>query len=147
MSPLLFALATEPLACAIWQLHSRRGLPFSPRNIVISLYADGITLYLQTPGENLDLIIHKFSRYKLVTGITINWYKTAIFALTPATKKVKLSFLIQWVDQPFKYLSIWLSPNKAVIITSNYGTSLMQLEEKVDRWLKLPLTLIGRCPL
>ena len=58
--------------------------------------------------------------------------------------KVPLAFPIQWVKQPFKYLGIWLTPDKNEVVTANYGTALTQLEEKANRWLKLPLSLMGR---
>ena len=91
----------------------------------------------------MEPIIHEFSLYRCVSGIGINRNKMATFALTPATPQVALSYQIQWVAQPFKYLGVWLTDEKSDLITANYGVVIAQLEDKIDGWLKLLLSLLG----
>ncbi|XP_069064714.1 uncharacterized protein [Pleurodeles waltl] len=47
LSPLLFAMTMEPLAAFLQQHHNNRGMLYHQRPILISMYADDITLYVR----------------------------------------------------------------------------------------------------
>lgn len=60
-SPLLFALAIEPLAGKMRQPHQEKALRCFLRPILISLYADDVTLYVREPQQNLNPLLWELS--------------------------------------------------------------------------------------
>lgn len=109
LSPLLFALAMEPLSARIRQHYASSALIFTERSLTISTYADDITLYVQHPDDNLHPLLRELLRYGGFSGITINWGKSAIMPLTNKHLNMTLEFPLQWADAEVKYLGIWLS--------------------------------------
>lgn len=57
LSPLLFALAIESLAAKLRQHHQDKALLCNLRQILISLYADDVTLYVRDPQNNLNPLL------------------------------------------------------------------------------------------
>lgn len=68
MSPLLFSLATEPLAIAIRQPRIFRGFERGGREDKISLYADNALLFLGDTDQSITYLIKlikTFGRFSL----------------------------------------------------------------------------------
>ena len=78
----------EPLAGRLCQCHAECGLNFLLRRLVVSMYADPMTVYVRHPEENVPPLIREFIRFGGLSGMTINWTKTVIFLLTPAISKL-----------------------------------------------------------
>lgn len=147
LSPLLFAIAMEPLAARVRQHHTDRGIGFSSRSLLISLYADDVTLYICNPEQNLDIVLREFIKFGGLSGITINWSKSVIFPLTDSTNTFTSEYPLKWERDQVKYLGIWISRNVQDLWTLNYGSAVGWLEEKVALWSKLPLSIAGRIAL
>lgn len=47
-------------------------------------------------------------------------------------------------NAPGKYLGVWIHRDLTTIINMNYGRAIDKLEEQVDKWIKLPMTLADR---
>lgn len=126
------------------QHHAQHGLAFTPQVILVPMYADDVTLYVQHPAVNLDPLIREIIRFGGLSGITINWGKSTIFPLTPTTAKFQSEFPLKWTDSPVKYLGIWLSRDHDELWSCNYGKLMDWLESRLNRWRMLPLSLAGR---
>lgn len=147
LSPLLFAVAMEPLAARVRQHHTDRGIGFSSRNLLISLYADDVTLYIRDPVVNLNPILREFIKFGGLSGVNINWSKSVIFPLTDTTSACTTDFPLKWEMSQVKYFGIWISRDIQEVWTLNYGRTVNWLEDKVTLWARLPLTIAGKIAL
>lgn len=81
ISPLLYALAVEPLAVALRTHPSIHGLASGIVEERVGLYADDMILYLSDSGPSLHTalqIIEKFGRF---SGLKMNWDKSQILPI------------------------------------------------------------------
>lgn len=81
ISPMLYALAVEPLAIAIRAHPNIRGLRMGRMTEVISLYADNMLLYLEDAGPSLTAALHLIQHFGAFSGLQINWSKSQILPI------------------------------------------------------------------
>lgn len=143
LSPLLYAIAAEPLISAIREYHGHRGLRFPDYNLIVSAYTDDMLLYIRDPATNLSPIIREVIRFGGLSGLTINWDKSLIHPLTPATIQTLLDFPLQWTTDPIRYLGIQIYADADQVIRANYGRAITKLSDDIDRWIRLLLSLVG----
>ena len=81
LSPLLFALALEPLA-EIIRLHAEvKGVWLGEREHKIALYADDILLFVTSPRLSIPAIMTTFSEFSTISGYKINFNKSEAMPL------------------------------------------------------------------
>lgn len=144
---LLYAIVAEPLACALREYHEWRGIRFPNYNLMISSYADDTLLYRRHPETNLSPMLREVIRFGEFSGLKINWTKSIIFPLTECTVSFEMDFPLTWSTEPVRYLGIRIHTNPETIIKENYGKAVTTLEEEIERWIRLPLSLLGRISL
>lgn len=105
LSPLLFALALEPLAHVIWS--DPNIYRYNTKNTIskISLYADDILLYITKRQVTIARILKVISHFGTFLGYKINWSKSdlmpiKVWDLSVARKLFQFwrSLLISWVN-------------------------------------------------
>ncbi|CAJ0960101.1 unnamed protein product [Ranitomeya imitator] len=79
LSPLLFALAVEPLAATLQQSDEMTGFKYGVIEERVALYADDILLFLADPVASLEGAIGIIERFGSVSGLRINWSKSILF--------------------------------------------------------------------
>lgn len=72
MSPLLFALAMEPLAVLIRSSPIIKGLPIANIEERISLYADDTLVYLADANEPLQALLEEVNTFGDYSGFRVN---------------------------------------------------------------------------
>lgn len=144
LSPILYSIVAEPLACALRQYHLHRGLQFPSYTIIISSYADDTLLYIRNPEENLSPMLREVVHFGSVSGLKVNWAKSIMFPLTPSTTRFQMDYPLLWTDEAVRYLGIQIHTDPEVVMRENYGRALSKLEDDITVWRTLPLSLIGR---
>lgn len=81
ISPLLYALAMEPLAIAIRVHPLIKGLRMGQMTETLSLYADDMLLYLEDSGPSLEAALRLLKQFGEYSGLQINWSKSQILLL------------------------------------------------------------------
>ena len=81
LSPLLFALAMEPLAIALRQGGVGWGLRMGETIHAVSLYADDLLVYINDTSADLSDIALTLLRFQRASGLKVNWDKSCIFPL------------------------------------------------------------------
>lgn len=129
------------------QHYRDHALIYPERQLLISLYADDLTLYLRDPADSLNPILRVFLLFGRLSGININWGKSLIFPLTDSTPQFTPDYPLTWNSDMVTYLGIKVTRNREELMRSNYGCVLDQLTDKVTRWIALPLSLAARISL
>lgn len=145
LSPLLFALAVEPLAIAIRTHPSISGVMIADANHVVSLYADDIVLFLTNLSTTLPALTDLLDIYSGISGYKVNMQKSVALPLNlPAEQIPQENFPFQWNTQSVTYLGLEIATQLDKTFSLNYDTLLKKAEKDLDRWMQLPISLIGR---
>jgi hypothetical protein len=81
-SPLLFNIVLEFLARAIRQDEGIKGIQIGKETVKISLFADGMILYLKDPKNSTQKLLDTINSYSKVAGYKINIEKSLAFLYT-----------------------------------------------------------------
>ena len=131
LSPLLFILALEMLACQIPNDQSIKGIIFKDEEIKLTLFADDMTCFLRdiTSCHQLCVILHLFSKY---SGLQVNNDKTEIFAMG-----------LHWLDEAnfshkvctsIKILGIVFDYHIPSRTKANFDLILKSIQEILNMW-------------
>lgn len=147
LSPLLFALAVEPLAAAVRQSSGIEGFRRAGREDKISLYADDALIFLSDPTKSLEELMALVSAFGQFSGFRINWEKSVLMPLHKA--KISLPECAKQIQikHKIKYLGIQVTRKVGDYVDLNLRPLLTRLKDKCRTWCKLPLTVIGRANL
>uniref|UniRef100_A0AAR2KU71 Reverse transcriptase domain-containing protein n=1 Tax=Pygocentrus nattereri TaxID=42514 RepID=A0AAR2KU71_PYGNA len=129
LSPLLFALAIEPLSIALNSLNSFRGISRFGSEIKLSLYADDLLLYVTDPESCFPSILALLNRFSSFSGYKLNLQKSECF---PSSKLNNQSPIP--VVEHFKYLGIEIYPSLNKTVQFNYNHILEQVSNDLKKW-------------
>ncbi|XDV21742.1 hypothetical protein PO909_026766 [Leuciscus waleckii] len=145
LSPLLFALAIEPLSIALRSSLLLQGVVRSGILIKLSLYADDLLLYVSNPIPNFPVILSMLQKFGSFSGYKINLHKSECFPINALAMGLLQS------DVPFKlsrtgfrYLGINITHSMSSLVSGNFTPLLEQTHSDFLQWSNLPLSLIGR---
>ncbi len=148
LSPLLFAIAIEPLAAALRQSVEFLGIERGGISHKISLYADDIILYVADPVNSIPVILRILTQFGELSGYKINKEKSEIFPLNqPATLIPASRLPFRIVEKGFKYLGIEITPTFSSLFTKNFTVLFEKCKKDMAKWAKLPLSIVGRISL
>ena len=85
------------------------------------MYADDIMLYVRRLSDNLAPLLQELIKFGGLMGIMINWMKSVVFPLTPATSTFDMDYPLRWADGVIKYLGVWISRDIPEICREIYG--------------------------
>ena len=141
----LFANIIEPLAAAIRQNNIIKRVDTTNHHHKVGLYADGVLLYLQDSLLSLTETFNLINVFSKISNYTINWNKYTILPLSEdawdsAGPNLSLPFHTGYI----KYLGIDISPRLSGLFHLNYNTLLKTIEDDLQHWMNLPLSLLGR---
>lgn len=138
LSPLLFALAIEPLAIALRSDPRISGVLRCGRKQRVSLYADDLLLYLSDLDVSVPIILTVLENFGAISGYKLNFAKSEPFPLNSAAHGCDLSVF------PFKVQIFGNSGKSSDLYKLNVVTLLDKVKRDFDRWSVLPLSLAAR---
>ena len=126
LSPLLFILSLEILACFIRQDRNIHGLVINNEEIKLTLFADDVTCFLRDRLSYLHLfvILKFFSRF---SGLRVNDDKTELFAIGPQNL-VPEEFYHKTCTS-IKILGIYFDYHKTMRRNSNFNSILKSIKK------------------
>ncbi len=149
LSPGLFALMSEPLACATRAHPLLRGIPLPDggynMHAKISLYADDSTFFLDGPNDIAPLL-DLLDTYGKASGARLNRSKSKLMLLGPSRQHAH-----DWTGLGVPIMQNHESIDHLGVPTSYYNndgaiwsTCLDRLQRVLGLWQRRSLTLLGR---
>lgn len=81
LSPLIFALALEPLAEALRSDLDFTGITIREKQFKLSMFADDMALYVSNLSTSLPAIERTLEMFSLISGLTVNRDKFLLYPL------------------------------------------------------------------
>ena len=140
LSPLLFILSLEVLACSIRQNDKIQGIKIEDEVVKISLFADDMTCFLRNKSsyENLIVNLDLFSRF---SGLKLNEEKTEFFCL--GVQNLSKSFSYEF-KHSIKILGVHFDYDELSRKKANFEAIIKSIKKTLGMWKWRGLTLIGK---
>lgn len=145
LSPLLFAIAIEPLAIALRTSPHITGIKRFGIEQKTSLYADDLLLYISNLSVSIPAALDIFSQFGKISGYKLNLDKSELFPLNSEARNYPLHTLPFKVSTcGFTYLGIRFPDKFADLFKVNFTPLLTNLQNDFARWSLLNLSLSAR---
>lgn len=144
LSPLLFTIAIEPLAMAIRNHTDFRGIKIGDKEHRIALYADDVALFCSNLKQTIPALMDLIQYFGSFSGYKINFTKSTILFMNKKEQKnppIQTPFM---TSTSFTYLGVKISPTVKDIVPNNYNNLTDKVTQLLNRWNKLPISMIGR---
>ena len=106
LSPLLFALAIEPLAALVRSCGAVAGPTIGGLEEKVSIYADDMLIYLSDSQSSLPALLDLIGRFGHFSGFRVNWDKSILFMMDQSMSvRLPPSCPLQIVSS-FRYLGV-----------------------------------------
>uniref|UniRef100_A0A803TKJ5 Reverse transcriptase domain-containing protein n=1 Tax=Anolis carolinensis TaxID=28377 RepID=A0A803TKJ5_ANOCA len=142
LSPLLFALAIEPLANLIRSDKSIKGYRIDREEIKINLYADDAMVLIGTMDDSVKAVKKVIKKFESILGLVINIEKSEILHKNLTWKELKeaqSTLGVKLGGKKLKYLGIHISKNLNNIIQINYNPLWKKISKQIIDWKKMEL--------
>ena len=140
LSPLLFILSLEVMACSIRQNDKIQGIKIKNEEVKLSLFADDMTCFLRNKSsyQHLSSSLECFSKF---SGLKLNEEKTELFRLGVYN-------LREWFPYEFKLsiqiLGVHFDYDELSRKKANFEAILKSIIRTLSMWKWRGLTLIGK---
>uniref|UniRef100_A0A8C4SMS5 Reverse transcriptase domain-containing protein n=1 Tax=Erpetoichthys calabaricus TaxID=27687 RepID=A0A8C4SMS5_ERPCA len=144
LSPLLFAIAIEPLAVHCRNSYQIKGIVREGLEQKISLYADDMVLYISDPENTAPAVLTALTEFQKISGLRINLNKSILFPVNSQAYNIRLDTLPLTIADQFKYLGVNITSKHNALYQQNVGVCIEKIKQDLHRWSTLHLTLAGR---
>lgn len=145
LSPLLFAIAIEPLSIILKSSSVFKGIIRNGIEHKLSLYADDLLLYITDPALSIPAVLGILENFSSFSGYKLNLGKSECFPINTAACHLQQSDLpFHLSPSGFKYLGINVTRSLSGLKSANFTPLISRITSDIQRWSNLPLSLIGK---
>uniref|UniRef100_A0A3B4FBG8 Reverse transcriptase domain-containing protein n=1 Tax=Pundamilia nyererei TaxID=303518 RepID=A0A3B4FBG8_9CICH len=140
LSPILFILVMEPLACALRLNESIKGLTAPGSGgleVTFSMYMDDMTLLL-TDNKSIDVNLAVCEAFTAASGMRINKGKSEVIHFK--WREIKENWGLKEKFETLKILGVEIGENMQ---TKNWNSKLQKIQGKLLNWKDRELSFIG----
>ena len=145
LSPYLFILGAEILACKIRQNKEIQGIKVFNSEAKISQFADDTSLICNSCDSTKKAIEVVDAFGNQVSGLRLNPTKTKALWLGPWREKEEKPFGFKWPKEPVRALGIFISYDERQNNKKNFLVKIDKLASKLEVWQSRKLSILGRC--
>ena len=144
-SPLLFALAIEPLSIALKSAPFIQGISRWGMEYKLSLYADDLLIYISDPISSAPKITELLDRFGSFSGYKLNYNKSECFPVNDLARRIPCNSLpFRISESGFKYLGVHIRNTLNNLFKDNILPLVDKLKLDLHRWGIINITLAGR---
>jgi hypothetical protein len=147
ISPYLFILCAELLACKIRENNQIKGIKVLETECKISQFADDTTLLLEGDKESYVELFHTLDQFEKISGLKINYDKTCNVWLGSKINS-NIEFLqhlhMTWNPQQYKILGLWYTNNLERMAELNLVDKFNETKKLFNIWMKRSITPLGK---
>jgi len=147
VSPYLFILCAEILACKIRENFSIKGVKINDEEFKISQFADDTTLLLEGDKESYEELFKELNIFENISGLKLNYDKTCNVWLG-SLRNSKDTFLnhiqMAWNPPKFKILGLWFNNSLENMAEMNMNDKFKEIRLLFNTWSKRSSTPLGR---
>ena len=117
------------------------------KEVKLSLFADGMILYILYPKDSIRKLLELISEFSKVAGHKINILKSLGFLYTnneKSEREIKESIPFTIATKRIKYLGINLPKETKELYTQNCKTLMKEIKGDINRWRDIPCSWVGR---
>ena len=147
LSPYLFLLSAEILACYIRSKTEIAGIKINGIENKIAQFADDTNLFLQYDNNALNEAFLAFENYSKISGLKVNLDKTEILPIGSIRNQRQpqgIARNIKWSPDGITVLGIFISYKHSELIKRNFDPILLKLENITRIWARRNLSLLGK---
>lgn len=143
LSPYLFVMVAEILACSIRQDDKISGIKIGNEEIKLVQYADDTNGVLSNEISARYFLknVETFGRY---SGLKLNIDKTEGAWIGSLRNNQTKPLGIKWPDTPLRILGVYVSYNKDECNKLNFEDKIQKCKQLINSWIPRNLTLIGK---
>lgn len=136
LSPLLFALALEPLAETVRSHQGLSRVKLGDKEYWLLLYADDILLFITNPAKSIPTLISIINEFGLFSGYKINYNKSEALPLGVCRDwAIPVGFPFKWSISGFTYLGIRVSADIKELYKLNFKRTLTSTGDVISHCL------------
>ena len=147
ISPYLYLICAEILSLMIRCNKSIKGIKIREKEILLSLFADDTTLYLDGTEKSFTEAITILELFTKISGLRVNNEKTQI-SWIGSRKNCGIEYMRDrnfiWDPGTFKTLGIHFSTKTEEISKLNFEGKIDEIKREIARWKKRHLTPLGK---
>lgn len=144
MSPLLFAIAMDPLLSCARTGNLYHGMEVRGQTHFAALYADDLLLFLRDVGMDLPDSIDLLNYFGIVSGLHINWQKSHLFPLCRDVAQPLNLHGLNWSPTCIKYLGVKIYHNQHDLLDGSIRAAVRTLRTSINFWTSLAFSVAGR---
>ena len=135
LSPLLFILSLEVLACSIRQNENIQGIKIGKEEVKLALFADDLSYFVKNKSfyEQLTSSLENFTAISIQKRL--NFFCLGLKKLESFPHELKTSL---------KILGVYFSYNQLLRKKDNFEGSLKSVKKTLNIWKRRVLTLLGK---
>ena len=137
LSPLLFNIVLEVLATAIREEKEIKGIQIGKEEVILSLFADDMILYIDNPKDAARKLLELINEYGKISEYKINAQKSLAFLYTinkRSEREIKDTIPFTTARKRIKYLGINLPKETKDLYAENYKTLRKEIKDDTNRW-------------
>lgn len=145
LSPLLFALAIEPLSIYLRTSPTFKGITRNHTEFKLSLYADDLLLYVTDPVKACPATVSFFHRFGRFSGYKVNVAWSECYPVNKLAMQLPQSDIpFKFCPSGFRYLGVCIARSFKSLYSENFSPLLAEIKADFQKWGSLPLSLIGK---
>ena len=116
-----------------------KGFQIGKKEVKLSLFADGMILYMENPKDTTRKLLELISEYSKVAGYKINTQKSLAFLYTSDEKterEIKETIPFNIATKRIKSKN--KPKEKKELYTENYKTLMKEIKDDINRWRDIP---------
>ena len=147
ISPYLFILCVEVLACKIRQNKDIKGIKISETENKINQFADDTSVLLEGDQVSFEQLFYVLEEFEAISGLKLNYDKTCNVWLG-SKRNCVIRYLpyfgMNWDPSQFKILGLWFTNDLENMAELNYNNNFNEIKKLFNIWIKRSSTPLGR---